>query len=432
MDRFGLLGASLGHSFSPRIHELIGGYEYGLYERTESELENFFEREGLKGINVTIPYKKVIINYCSALSDAAKRIGSVNTVVKSDEGLKGFNTDYAGFRYMLSSNDISVEGKKVMVLGNGGAVRAVICALMDMGASEIVMMSRKAEGLSEVTEFDKAEGDTHECRIFQDSYENTGNHLDISVLVNTTPVGMFPQNGRTPAEQFGGSLKVFKSLEAVADIVYNPLKTELLLEAEDLGLKAANGLSMLVAQAVCASLLFTGKITNEKDAGEMHVDHIVKQLTFENSNIILIGMPGCGKSTYGRKLAAKYGRDFIDTDAEIVKLAGKSIPAIFEDDGEEKFRELETSVVRMACAQGGRVIATGGGVVTRERNHHPLKENGIVIFLDRKPDGLDTKGRPLSKSVGVMKLYEERLPLYRKVADMIVDVNGYPELNLEF
>lgn len=430
MEKYGLLGGSLGHSFSPRIHELLGGYQYDLYERTESELEDFFVREGLSGINVTIPYKKVIINYCDELSDAASRIGSVNTVVNRDGRLKGFNTDYAGFRYLLSSNSIDVDKKKVLVLGNGGAVRAVICALLDLGANEVIMLSRRVDGRSEIHEYEPKVG-----RVFSDSYENIENYLDIEVLVNTTPLGMFPGNGRTPAEMFGGSLQIFTKLQAVADIVYNPLRTELLLEAEDLGLKAANGLSMLVAQAACASLLFKGLIEDEKEAGAMDtydfdIAAITDKLTFENSNIILIGMPGCGKSTYGKKLAEKYGRDFIDTDAEIVKLAGKSIPDIFSEDGEVRFRELETEVLRMACGIGGRVIATGGGVVTQKRNHHPLRENGLIIFLDRPIEGLDISGRPLSQTKGVEQLYKERLPLYRALADKTFDVTGFPDIEL--
>ncbi len=419
MGRFGLLGGSLGHSFSPRIHELLADYEYRLYERTGDELENFFEREGLDGVNVTIPYKKVIIDYCDELSDAAARIGSVNTVVKKAGKLKGFNTDYSGFLYLLDRNGIDASGKRCLILGNGGAVRAVAMALFDSGAESITVLSRKA-----------LPGETLRIgEIFArvDSYDNIALYRDTDILINTTPVGMYPTNGRSPV-----SLDVFAELYAVIDIIYNPLKTELLLEAEDIEKGAApltaNGLSMLVAQASAASLLFTGQIDDEREfisrLDRKLLESIISRIDFENRNIILIGMAGCGKSTLGKILADELHRDLIDTDTEVEKLAGTTIPKLFEEKGEEHFRELETSVLRMACSAGGRVIATGGGIVTRKENYHPMRENGLIVFIDRPAESLATEGRPLSLKHGAAQLLKERLPLYNALADIVTDGNA--------
>ncbi|MBP5160260.1 MAG: hypothetical protein ILP10_08195 [Lachnospiraceae bacterium] len=259
-----------------------------------------------------------------------------------------------------------------------------------------------------------------------DSYDNLALYKDTDILVNTTPVGMYPTNGKAPV-----SLDGFKSLYAVIDIVYNPLKTELLLEAEDRTCGpapiSANGLSMLVAQASCASLLFTGQINEEKEfiskgaANRALLENIIRQITFENCNIILIGMAGCGKSTLGKILAQELNRDLIDTDAEVEKLAGMTIPELFETKGEPHFRELETSVLRMACSAGGRVIATGGGIVVKEENYHPMRENGLIVFIDRPAESLATEGRPLSLKHGAAQLLKERLPLYTMLADIITD-----------
>ena len=389
--RAGLIGARLGHSFSPQIHRELADYSYGLLELREDEIENFLRNGEFDAFNVTIPYKKTVMPYLTQISPEATRIGAVNTVIRRADGtLIGHNTDYAGFTDLVRSLGVSLEGKKVLVLGSGGASRTAVTVAKDQGARDVIVISRSGE----------------------DNYENLEKHADAEVLVNATPVGMYPNNGVSPV-----SLDHLPRLEVVLDMIYNPARTKLLQDAAARGIACCNGLLMLVSQARRAAELFL-----DREIPDSEVQRITNQLARETENIILVGMPGCGKSTLGRILAEETGRKFADCDAEIERLAGRPISQIFKEDGEETFRALETEAVAALCKESGLVIATGGGAVTRERNIPLMKQNGRVLFLDISPDGLPTAGRPLSQAKTPQTLYKERLPLYRAAADVTVAI----------
>ncbi len=392
--KYGLLGEKLGHSFSPRIHSLLFGYPYELVEVPRDRLEAFFETTDLAGFNVTIPYKKEVIPFCREISPQAKAIGSVNTVVRREDGSwYGDNTDYFGFVYMVRQSGVDVSGKKAVVLGSGGASLTVQAALKDLGA-EVVVISRKGP----------------------DNYNNLERHEDSALIVNTTPLGMYPNNGEAPVD-----LKQFPKAELVLDLIYNPARTALLLQADRLGIPAYGGLSMLVAQAKKAGEIFTGKsLPNEM------TEKVLGQISAETLNLALIGMPGCGKSTIGHLLAEQTGRPFVDLDAEIVKAAGRPIPEIFAAEGEGAFRKLETQVLREFSKRSGLVIATGGGIVTTPENRDLLKQNSRVIFLKRDLDRLPTDGRPVSQSNRLEDLLAQRRPFYETWSDLQADNNGDP------
>ncbi len=399
MKRYGLLGETLSHSLSPQIHAFFGEYAYDLIEKSEDELTAFFADPPVAAMNVTIPYKKTVIPFCTELDDVAKRIGSVNTIRFDGDTVCGYNTDYYGFCYMLERADISVAGKKVLVLGSGGASATVCCVLKDQGAKQVVVISRSGEN----------------------NYSNLERHRDVQVIINTTPVGMYPETAAAPL-----SLLQFPSCEAVADIVYNPLRTRLLQDAEKRGMKTANGLSMLVAQAHRAAEIFFGQPL-DKGLIEKGLHGLEQQFR----NIVLVGMPGCGKSTLARLLANALGKEVADTDAAVEQHAGKTIPTIFVEQGEAAFRRLEANAVQELGKSGGKVIATGGGTILTEENRDALRQNAVVVFLERELDALATNGRPLSKNrEAIEELYKQRLPLYREVADVTVRVEGTPEETL--
>lgn len=387
----GLLGRKLGHSYSPQIHALMGSYSYKLFEKEPVEVADFVKNGDFTGINVTIPYKKDVIPCMDELSPMAKRMGAVNTIVRRADGtLFGHNTDYFGFSSMVRRSGLSVAGKKVLVLGSGGASNTAVKVLEDMQA-QVVIISRSGEN----------------------NYQNLHLHADASVIVNTTPVGMYPNTGVSPVE-----LKDFPKLEGVLDMIYNPARTQLLLDAEELGLPHENGLWMLVAQAKEASEYFGGKPLDDGI-----IEAVYNTLSAQMQNIVLIGMPGCGKSTVGSALAETLHRTFVDADAEIVKLAGKPIPQIFAEEGEEAFRAYETQVLSDLGKKSCLVISTGGGCVTKPRNYPLLHQNSRIVWLKRKLDRLPTEGRPLSQSGKLIQMYEERWPLYESFADCIVDNN---------
>jgi len=391
-----LLGEKLGHSFSPLIHGYLGEYDYSLYEVSAADFDSFMRDKKFDGINVTIPYKQQVMPYCAALSQEARIIGSVNTIIKDDSGaLHGHNTDYHGFRVMLEHGGIEPKGKKVLVLGDGGSARTVRAALDGLGAREIVTISRR--------------GENH--------YGNIERHYDADIIVNTTPVGMYPDNADSPLRLTG-----FKQLTGVADLIYNPTRTKLLLEAEGLGIPRVNGLAMLVAQAEMASRLFL-----DGSARPELVNTIYNLILKRTRNIALIGMPGCGKSTVGKCLAEKTGRPFVDIDGQIEASAGKKIPQIFAEDGEETFRQMETRVLAEEAKKSGAVLATGGGVVTRPENLDLLRQNCLIVYMKRDLKELITDGRPLSQGVGIQALAEKRLPLYEAWSDCAVQVEAKPE-----
>ncbi len=385
---YGLIGGSLGHSFSPQIHKALGGYDYGLYPMDESEAIEFVKARRFDGINVTIPYKQTVIPYLDRISPEAKEIGSVNTVVKESDGtLSGYNTDYTGFVLMLKKGDIDVAGKKALVLGSGGASKTAVYALQRLGASDVVVISRSGKN----------------------NYDNIEIHADAEIIVNTTPVGMFPKNGISPVE-----LSRFSRLTGAVDLIYNPEKTEFLMQAERLGVKHIGGLYMLVAQAAEASAYFTKNKYTEAD-----IDDVYKKVDFDMRNITLVGMPGCGKSTVGRNLAKLLGRRAADCDEEFEKKYGRTPASVITEDGEAEFRRLETEVLKEVSACCGLVVCTGGGVVTVSENHSLLRQNGSVVFINRDISLLATDGRPLSVggADALKAMYAKRLPMYRSVCD---------------
>ena len=398
MMEYGLIGEKLGHSFSKIIHEKLADYTYELCPLTKDELDAFMTAKQFKAINVTIPYKQDVIPYCDVLDDSAKRIGVVNTIVNRDGKLFGYNTDFAGFLYNLNAHDITLKDKKVMICGSGGTCKTITAVAEYMGAKEILVVSRSKKE-NTVTD------------------EECVRHKDVDVIVNASPKGMYPDNGKSPLD-----LSNFPNCKAVVDVIYNPLKTRLLQQTEQLGMKAVNGLQMLVAQAKFAVEHFlTTEIENDK-IGQITLE-LLKQLT----NIVLIGMPSSGKTLTGKALCKYIDKTFVDTDAVIVERSGMSIKEMFARHGEEYFRQWEHDVIEELSKQNGLIIATGGGAIKNEENIQNLKQNGVVMFIDRDLEHLlVTDDRPLSKDANaVAKLYEERYPLYTKYGDLRVP-NNYP------
>ena len=384
----GLLGRKLGHSYSPQIHSHLASYDYTLFEKEPEELEAFLKNGSFTGLNVTIPYKKDVIPYLDELSPTAKRLGAVNTIVRREDGsLIGHNTDYFGFCSMVGRSGLTVAGKKVLVLGSGGASNTAVAALEEMGA-QVVVISRSGEN----------------------NYDNLHLNADAAVIVNTTPVGMYPKTGVSPI-----SLERFQKLEGVLDVVYNPARTQLLLDAESRGLIAMNGLWMLVAQAKESAEWFAGVQIPDGKIAQIH-----GLLRAQMENIILIGMPGCGKTTVGQALATMQGKRFVDADAVLEERVGRKITDIIPTDGEEAFRQMETDTLAELGKQSGLVIATGGGCVTRERNYPLLHQNGTILWLTRELDKLPTHGRPLSQTGKLQQMYAVREPMYRRFADTVI------------
>ena len=394
---YGLIGAKLGHSYSPQIHAQLGDYDYRLYEQTEQAFTALLEGRAFKGLNVTIPYKVLAYRHCDALSDTAREVGCVNTlIVRPDGSLYGHNTDIGGFIAMARRAGVEIAGKKAVILGSGGTSLTARTACRRLGAREIVVVSRG--------------GPVDYEALYRD-------HADAQVLVNTTPVGMYPNNGSCAVD-----IARLPMLTGVLDVIYNPAKTALILDAEARGLPCAGGLYMLVGQAREAAELFTGKAIPETET-----DRIYRLLAGEMLNLVLIGMPGCGKTSVGRALARELNRPFIDLDEEIVRRAGRSIPEIFRDDGEAAFRRMEAEIIAETGREKGRVIATGGGAVLRADNVRALRQNGRLLFLERRLDALSMDGRPLSKSLPALKqMWLEREPLYRAAADAAIDNNAAP------
>lgn len=392
MKKFGLIGGKLGHSYSPLIHGKFGEYPYELLEVQEEALPAMLANEAYGGFNVTIPYKKTVMAFCDVLSDTAKAIGSVNTVVRGEDGkLYGYNTDYDGFRYLLRVNGIDVKGMKCMVLGSGGASLTVQAVLKDLEASEIVVISRSGEN----------------------NYENISRHFDSEIIVNATPVGMYPNNGRAPV-----NIDDFHSCRGVVDLIYNPNRTKLVLDAMTKSIPAAGGLEMLVAQAKQASEFFQN--TEIEDEA---MENALDEVRSETLNAILIGMPGAGKTLLGGEIAARMGREFVDIDDMIEEHEGMTIPEIFEQKGENYFRRVETEMLEKACIRNGLVIATGGGIVKKKVNYNIIKQNGVVIWIKRDLDKLETDGRPLSQSLPLEQIYEERKDAYSYWSDFFINNN---------
>ena len=387
----GLLGRKLGHSYSPQIHAQLADYSYELFEKEPEELECFLKNGDFTGINVTVPYKKDVIPYLDALTPRAKKLGAVNTIVRQDGKLIGHNTDYFGFLTMVRSSGLTVQSKKVLVLGSGGASNTAVAVLEELGA-QVIVISRSGEN----------------------SYENLHLHSDAALLVNTTPVGMYPHTGKSPVD-----LDLFPNLEGVLDVVYNPARTQILLDAEKKGLVAINGLLMLVAQAKEAAEWFSGSEISDEKIPKIH-----SSLRRQMENIILIGMPGCGKSTIGQKLAQTLGKEFVDADQTLEAHFGRPITEIIPQDGEAAFRAMETEILDMLGKKSGLIIATGGGAVTQAQNYPLLHQNGTIFWLKRDLHKLPTHGRPLSQKNKLSELYRVRKPLYEAFADVVIDNDG--------
>ena len=385
----GLLGKTLGHSYSPLIHSYLGQYEYRLFEKQPHELEDFLKRGEFEGLNVTMPYKKDVIPYLDALSPIAARLGAVNTIVRREGKLIGHNTDYAGFLSMVHRSGLDPAAKKVLILGSGGASATAVAVMEDLGA-DVIVISRGGEN----------------------NYNNLYTmHTDAAIIVNTTPVGMYPNTDVSPINIFE-----FPALEGVLDVIYNPTNTMLLQLAQESGVYGMSGLWMLVAQAREASEWFQNATIPEERLAEIY-----RTVKAQMENIVLIGMPGCGKTTVGIALAEKLGRKFVDADAVIVEQAKMSIPEIFAKEGEEGFRSREIKVLSELGKQSGLVIATGGGCVTQAVNHSNLHQNGRIFWLKRQISQLPTDGRPLSQKGNLEEMYRIRKPLYESFADVIIE-----------
>lgn len=388
----GLLGGKLGHSFSPQIHGALADYRYTLWEKSPEELDDFLKNGDFTGLNVTIPYKKDVMPYCAELSEQAKKVGAVNTIVRRRDGtLLGHNTDYFGFAYLLRQSGIAVAGKKCLVLGTGGASVTVQTVLREQGA-KVVVLSRSGP----------------------ENYDHLERHADAALIVNATPVGMYPNTGVSPIK-----LIFFPNLEGVLDLIYNPARTQFLLDAEKQGIPGWNGLSMLVAQAKESAEWFTEKTIPDERIGEIYA-----RLRRETENLIIIGMPGSGKTTLGRLLAQATGKNFVDVDEAIIRTAGMSIPEIFAASGENGFRKIETAVLSRLGKGSGQVIATGGGCVTRAENYPLLHQNGRILRLRRDIGKLPKDGRPLSLANDLPEMAAQREPLYAAFADLTFDNNG--------
>lgn len=387
IGRFGLIGGTLAHSASKQLHALFGDYNYEMLELDESGARDVLLSRSFDGLNVTVPHKILAFGLCDELSPSAESAGSVNTVILKNGRLFGYNTDCYGFKFLLDYNDISLQGKKALILGSGGASRAVQAVCREANA-EMTVISREGKN----------------------NYGNIDRFYDSDIVINATPVGMFPDCGKAPVD-----ISRFTNCQAVVDLIYNPLKTNLMLDAQACGIKAVGGLMMLCAQGRAASELFTGKKISDAETVRIY-----NRLLFLRRNIVLIGMPGCGKTLLGKQLAASLGREFLDIDAGVQKMTGKSPAEIITQCGEKRFRAAESEVAAEYGALSGKVIACGGGTPLSRENRRNLSRNALTVFIDAPLDSLDISGRPLSQGVSLEKMYAERMPLYKEMCDITI------------
>ena len=399
---YGCIGKKLTHSFSKIIHNKLADYEYELCEIPENELADFMTRADFKAINVTIPYKQAVIPFLHSISDTVKRIGAVNTVVNKNGRLYGYNTDFSGMRALILRQGVSLKGKKVLILGSGGTSKTAYAVAENLGAAEVYRVSRSGND-GAIT--------------YEEAYKR---HSDAQAIINTTPCGMYPAIGESAVDT-----ERFPDLSSVTDAVYNPLSSALVVSAREKGINAVGGLYMLVAQAAFAAEKFI-----DISVPEEKTEEIYRGILIQKKNIVLIGMPGCGKTTIGKRLAAELGKKFIDTDSEIIKEINMPISDYFERFGEESFRRLESEVIKRISAEQSAVTATGGGAVLNRENIRLLKENGTVVFIDRPIEKLVTSSdRPLSSDREMLKKrYDERYGLYCSSADK--KINAVDELGL--
>ena len=397
--RYGLIGEKLGHSFSKDIHERIADYTFDLIPLSKEEFKTFMEKKEFTALNVTIPYKKDVIPYLDEMDEHAKAIGAVNTIVNRDGKLKGYNTDFTGFLYMVKKHNVHMEGKKVLIIGNGGASAAIQAVVQHESAGSMVIVD-VVPGNGAI------------------SYDEMfSSHLDAEIIINTSPIGMYPRIGNAPID-----ISMFHKCEAVLDVIYNPILTRLCFEAQEMDIKRVNGLEMLIAQAKQSVEFFL-----DKSIDDQIIDDIYQDMLRERCNIVLIGMPSAGKTTIGKMLENRMQKEFIDLDDIIIEKAGKSIPEIFEESGEAGFRAIETEAAIEVSKLKNKIIATGGGTIKHKVNMDYLRQNGITIFIDRDVDKLISSdpNRPLSKSSDALaKMHAERLPLYQKYAAYVAVNNS--------
>ena len=405
MSTYGCIGKKLTHSFSKEIHAKLADYEYKLIELTEEEIPAFFEKKDFAAINVTIPYKQTVIPYLDSISDIAKRIGAVNTVVNKGGKLYGYNTDYYGMTALIGRVGLELRNKKVLVLGTGGTSKTARVVASDLGASEILTVSRRK---------------TEE---YIDYGEAVRLHSDANIIINTTPSGMYPDCETRPID-----ISAFDRLEGVIDAVYNPLCTNLVLDAKTRGIRAEGGLYMLVMQAVVAVERFL-----DTEIEKSVADRVFSSVLASKENVVLSGMPGSGKSTVGKLLEIE-GYEFFDTDSEIEARCACSIKELIAEKGEKYFRDLETEVIRDLSTKSGSIISTGGGAILRQENIRCLKRNGRIFFIDANIERLSaTDDRPLSDTrEKLVRLYNERIDIYRATADVTVSDMETPEAEAEY
>ena len=403
--KYGLIGEKLSHSFSKEIHGFLADYEYEIVEIARDGLDSFMKKKDFVAMNVTIPYKEAVIPYLDYISDQAKEIGAVNTVVNKDGKLFGYNTDFSGMADLINCAKVNVSGKKVLITGTGGTSKTALAVADALGAKEICVVSRSAKD-GAIT--------------YDEAYEK---HSDAEIIINTTPVGMYPNIEGLPIDP-----SRFKNLEGAIDAIYNPLRTMFVQKSRDCGAIAEGGLYMLVAQGVRAAEIFL-----DKDFSKEETDRVYKKIMRSKENIVLSGMPGCGKSTIGKMLAEKLGRRFIDIDEEIVKMEGSPITEIFAEGGEKLFRDKETEAVSAVARISGAVIATGGGAILRDENVRLLGQNGRIYFLDRPLEQLvPTEDRPLASSKeAIINRYNERFPRYTATCDVHLKTDGIAEHAVE-
>ena len=391
--RCALIGEKLSHSYSRLIHKKFGMYSYDLVELPPDNLKEFVEHGGYDAFNVTIPYKSAIIPYIDKVETLAMQIGAINTVCRLGGKTYGYNTDILGMAYMLKRAGIALGGKHVMIFGSGGTGKTAEMLAKKNGAASITVVSRSGSV----------------------NYKNFYELQQTQIIINTTPVGMYPYSDISLAD-----LSKFRNLEAVADVIYNPMRTRLMLQARELNLKYAGGLYMLVAQAKYSMDIFV----KNRHPDEI-IEQVYKYLLSRIINIVLVGMPGSGKTSIGKAVARRERRRYVDSDAEIVASEGRAITEIFAEKGEEYFRKKEKQTLFLLGSQNGMVISTGGGAVLDRENYYSLKANGGIYYLEREITDLATRGRPLSTGTEALKkLLEQREPLYKAFADVTVENDG--------